>query len=166
MEELYRMIEGYEKYEISNFGNVRNKKTGKVLSPSVNGKGYYNVDFYNNGTRKNHKVHRLVAEAFIPNHDNKACVDHIDNNKLNNHVENLRWATISENGMNRKMSKNNSSSVKGIYFHRRSKKWEVQITINKVRIYLGRYHTLEEAKAVRQAKAFEMFGEYLNDVEK
>ena len=61
------------------------------------------------GKRKSAKIHRLVAEAFIPNPENKECVDHIDKVRNNNNVNNLRWATKSENCMNKKIQSNNKS---------------------------------------------------------
>ena len=60
---------------------------------------YYKVSLYS----RQYFVHKLVASAFIPNLDNKPCVDHIDTNSLNNNVENLRWVTIKENNNNRKI---------------------------------------------------------------
>lgn len=60
-------------------------------------KGYEIVDLYKNGKRKTVRVHRLVAEAFIPNNDNKPEVNHIDGNKHNNNVDNLEWVTKKEN---------------------------------------------------------------------
>ena len=93
--EEFRIIKDYENYEVSNFGNVRNIKTGRVLK-GVNSKGYLRVNL-NNGVRKTLRIHRLVGIAFIPNPKNKECLDHIDNNQLNNHISNLRWANLREN---------------------------------------------------------------------
>ena len=70
---------------------------------------------YNNGKEKYFLIHRLVAKHFIPNIENKNCVDHIDNNKLNNTISNLRWCNSQENQHNRQLNNNNNTSgVKGI----------------------------------------------------
>lgn len=105
-EEEWKSIKGYEGlYEISSYGRVKSLsykyKNGKVREeiirvPSVT-HGYEFLKLNKNGKSKNHKIHRLVAEAFIPNPENKPEVDHIDTNKRNNMVENLRWVTRQEN---------------------------------------------------------------------
>lgn len=103
LEEIWKPIEGYEGlYEVSNLGRVRSlnyNHTGKVkiLSLRVNKYGYIQVGLYNNGKRKFYGVHRLVAQAFIPNQDNKTEVNHIDEDKTNNIVTNLEWCTASYN---------------------------------------------------------------------
>ena len=102
MNEIWRKIEGFEKYEVSNLGRVRSlnyRQTGesKTLRLCKNSTGYLHVDLYKNGNRYYKKVHRLVANAFIPNIDNKPQINHIDGNKINNRVDNLEWVTASEN---------------------------------------------------------------------
>jgi hypothetical protein len=93
-----RAIEGYPNYEILEIGVVRNIKTGRIIEGSAGSKGYIIVKLYNNGKAKTVKMHRLVAEAFIPNLDNKPQVNHIDGVKSNNSVDNLEWVTNGENG--------------------------------------------------------------------
>ena len=100
MEEVYKVIDGYDNYEISNLGNVRNRKTGRILKHKIDTNGYYCVGLSpTNGKRKTSVIHRLIALNFIPNPNNKRCVDHIDRNKLNNDLRNLRWVSSSENNI-------------------------------------------------------------------
>ena len=102
MEESWKDIEGYEGlYQISNKGRVKSLKNNKtkkekILKP-INVKGYLKVDLYKNKTRKNLLVHRLVANAFLTNPHNLLEVNHKDENKQNNSVENLEWCTHKYN---------------------------------------------------------------------
>lgn len=86
-------------YEIGTCGTIRSLKWGKikVLTPSPNNKGYLIVQLRIDGEHKCYLVHRLVALAFIPNPDNKPCVNHINGDKTDNRVENLEWVTDGEN---------------------------------------------------------------------
>lgn len=101
MEEQYKDIEGYEGlYMISNKGNVYSKYSNKILKPikfKTNVTTYLRVDLVKNKLKCKVSIHRLVATAFIPNIDNKPCVNHIDNDASNNCVTNLEWCTYSEN---------------------------------------------------------------------
>ena len=115
--EKWKDVVGYEGiYQVSNLGNIKsldrvvelkskNQFTGfttlrltkgKNISKVVNTKGYYQIALYKNGVMKNKLLHRLIAEAFIPNPENKPTVNHIDGNKLNDNLENLEWATSKE----------------------------------------------------------------------
>lgn len=98
MKENYKNIVGYEDlYEVSDTGLVRNKVSGKILKPGKDGKGYLRVRLYKDGEWKMYRIHRLVAEAFIPNPLNLPQVNHIDQNKSNNNVDNLEWCTSQYN---------------------------------------------------------------------
>ena len=87
----WRVIEEFPNYEVSDCGQVRNKKTGHILKQPINPYGYYYLNLCKNGKPQTFRVHRLVAEAFIPNPNNLPLINHKDENKLNNNVDNLEW---------------------------------------------------------------------------
>lgn len=96
--EIWRFVPAYEGlYMVSTLGRVKNCRTGRILKPQKTKFGYLQVNLYKDGKRKMLKVHRLVAIAFITNPENKRTVNHKDENKLNNCVENLEWMSIKEN---------------------------------------------------------------------
>ena len=98
MNEIWKEIEGTKgKYLISNLGNVYSVTRGKQLRPKVDKYGYKCVCLFINPKRMNITIHRLVAQAFIPNPDNFVVVNHKDLNKLNNEVNNLEWCTVKDN---------------------------------------------------------------------
>ena len=99
--EVWKSISNYENYEVSSFGSVRNKKTGRILKPFNRG-GYYIVGLSNIKT-KSFRVHRLVAETFIENSEKKAHVNHKDKNSLNNNLSNLEWNTPKENNIHKSL---------------------------------------------------------------
>ena len=142
---MWKQIEGYPNYEVSTEGQVRNVKTNKMLTNIVTKQGRHRVKLSVDGESKGYQVHRLVATTFIPNIEGKPEVDHIDRNRLNNHVSNLRWVTHSENQCN-----------KGYYHHIGNKEsqfigmqangsFRVQIQSLGKRVYDKTFKTKEEA---------------------
>ena len=110
MQEVWIDVVGYEGlYQVSNLGRVKNLKRKvpyakgmrtipeRILRNHINECGYVYVRLYKDAKGKNIKLHRIVAQAFIKNPENKRCVNHIDGNKQNNRAENLEWVTHSEN---------------------------------------------------------------------
>lgn len=111
---IYKEIKGYENlYLISNTGVVYSLICGRELRPKTD-YGYCRVCLCKNKVKKCIFIHRLVAGAFIENPENKKEVDHIDRNRQNNNVANLRWVTHVENQQNRGMSSNNITGVTGV----------------------------------------------------
>lgn len=92
-------INGWCKYEVSEYGEVRNKETGHILTTSVDDKGYPYVNLQIKGKRKNYKIHRLLAECFIPKVEGNPIVNHKDGNKMNWSLDNLEWTTSRENNL-------------------------------------------------------------------
>ena len=85
----WKEIDGFERYEVSSDGRVRNKWTGRVLKPFLSNMGYNIVSLHCSGKETKKIVHRLVASAFVANPEQKPQVDHIDNDKTNNHYKNF-----------------------------------------------------------------------------
>ena len=100
MDETWKEINGFNGYYVSTTGKVRGK-SGKVLRPFLDTKGYQIVKIKGNKVASTKKVHRLVAEAFIENAQGKPQINHKDGDKTNNNVENLEWCTGSENQWHR-----------------------------------------------------------------
>jgi len=130
----WKQIEDYPDYFVSNTGLVRNKR-GKILAP-IQRNGYICYGLYLDKKMKKIDGHRLVALAFLSNLENKPSVDHINRDKQDNRVENLRFATISENTIN--------SKQRGIARGVDLTKWGYRVTVKKN--HLGYFKTLEEAK--------------------
>ena len=95
----------------------------------------------------------------------KKCVDHIDNNKHNNKLINLRFATSRENSQNAKLCIKNKSGTKGVYWNNAKNKWTAQIKINGKSIHLGSFINKEEAINIRIQRAKNEFGEFINKCE-
>ena len=162
--EEWKSITGYATFLVSNLGNVMSCLTGPVAQ-LVNKYGYYVVRLRLG--RRIKYVHRLVATYFLENTDpeNKTKVDHINRDKLDNRVTNLRYATEHENCLNKgKTQKTTSSRYKGVYLCKRSNKWRSMIQYNRKKYYLGTYTDEEDAARAYNEKATEFFKEfaYLN----
>ena len=164
MVETFKKIEGFVNYSVSDHGNVRNDKTGRILK--VNDRdGYFQVKVRKNNTRHTKKIHKLTAEEFLLNPENKPFVDHIDNNRRNNHIINLRFATRQENNQNASLSSKNTSGTKGVSWHKKSMKWTAYICINGKQIVLGSFINKEDAVNIRIQRAKKEFGEFINKCE-
>jgi hypothetical protein len=139
-------IPGYEEYEVSTYGNVRHGD--KVLKRRLDTRGYPYVGLYHNPKQRNFTIHRLVAMMFIMNPDNLPQVDHIDRNKNNNHVSNLRWVSCELNMSNRGVMSNNKLGEKNIS----KAKYGYRVCIQRNSINTEKtFKTLEEARAFRDS---------------
>ena len=147
-------IEGFSNYVIMEDGEVISLITSKTLKPWITINGYKRLKLINDdGEIKNMLLHRLIALAYIPNPLNKPMIDHFDQNKLNNNIENLRWATRSENMQNIKQpSINNKLNEK--YIH-------INIKNNKHKYYVF-VKTINGKKHEKQFKSLEEAIEYRN----
>lgn len=116
MKEIWKDIKEYEGiYQVSNLGKVKRVKTNRVLKGCKDKGGYLRVNLSKNSVTSTNTLHRLVAEAFIPNTDNKPEVNHIDEDKTNNRVDNLEWSTRKDNlnygTRNKRISKTQSVPI-------------------------------------------------------
>jgi len=135
-------IIGYPNYTINILGDVRNVKTGRILKSSISTNGYLYLNLHTNGKHKAHFIHRLIGTYFIPNPENKSCIDHKNRIKTDNRIENLRWATYVENNQNHSIHKNNKLQEQNICKDGNS--YRFQKKINGI-IYYKQFKTLEEA---------------------
>jgi len=161
--ENWKPIVGYEDlYEVSTLGNVRRVFTYKTknLKCGVDSKGYPRVKLCKNNVGTYFNIHRLVALAFLDNPENKPCVDHINRISTDNRLENLRWATHAENGMNKTINSNNTSTCSGVIWRKALNKWMARIQINRKDIVGGYFLTFEEAVAKRKELEDQYFGEF------
>ena len=154
-------------YEISSLGKIRNLQ-GKVLKTYIQNSGYEQIKINYQGLHIHRSIHRLVAEAFIPNPLNKKYVNHIDGNKLNNTVDNLEWCTNSENilharktglnpynkptlGLKLKPRSNNAkqSQYLGVHWDKSRQRWRAVVVLDKVKYLQKRYDSEYEAALAR-----------------
>ena len=160
-EEIWKPIKEFEGYyEVSNMGRVRSlnyKRTGKekILKNIGDYKGYLEIVLTKNGKQKQFKVHRLVAEAFIPNPENKPCIDHINTVKSDNRVENLRWVTYKENSNNEKTLekfKGENHHFFGKHHTEETKQKMSEVQKGENNPMYGKHHTEETKKKMSEAQ--------------
>lgn len=119
----WKKIKQNENYSINEFGEVRNDSTGKLKKPFINkSNGYLTVDLYKDNKSTKYTIHRLIAEAFIPNPLNKPTVNHKDGNRINNSLDNLRWASYSEQNSRFNSAGVRSQKVKVTHYKEKRKK--------------------------------------------
>ena len=126
------------------------------MAGSINNGGYKRVGV-NNKDYLNHRLIFLMHYGFLP-----AEIDHIDGNKVNNNIENLREATRSENNCNVRTRADNTSGVKGVCWHKRDKKWQVRVTVNGKEKHFGIYHDIEVAKFIAETMRYKYHGKFAN----
>lgn len=127
-DELWRPIKGYEKeYLVSRDGHVFSIRSNKQLLPCKNEKGYLRVCLQLNGKKEWKRVHRLVAEAFIPNPEGKETVNHKNGVRDDNAVENLEWASMLEqNGNDARHKKNISDGIRNSQYLEKKRRPVIQ----------------------------------------
>lgn len=160
-----RPIPGYEGlYSATVCGKIISERRQIILRPDFNSKVYFWLYLYCNGKRKRHMVHRLVGAAFglIELTDPKQQIDHIDNDRLNNCLENLRAATSSNNNawgpkLNRATNK---SGYRGVHWAKAREKWRAQITFECKNKHLGYFNEKLDAARAYDKAAKRHFGEF------
>jgi hypothetical protein len=167
--EEWRPIIGYEGlYEISNFGRVkslakvwytgnynsRREKPETIMTPRFNGNGYHQALLRKNGSRVNISNHLLVWDHFgnSPRNGRELCVDHIDNNKTNNHINNLQLLTHRQNVSKAMKLIKGKGKYTGVCWNKNAKKWVVNISIKNKNHYLGLFSDEEKAKSTYNKK--------------
>ena len=150
-EEFYFDLEDYNKIK---------DYCWRIDNSETRNKGYISSIFLNNlGNRKNIKMHRLIMDVIDP----KIQVDHIHHVRYDNRKDQLRIVDNSQNCMNRKIRKDNTSGVPGVCWQKNEGCWRVQIQINKVRTYIGKFTDFEEAVRVRKKAEEKYYREYSYD---
>jgi hypothetical protein len=161
MKEVWKDIKDFEGlYQISNLGRVKSlereyefgvpkaikKLNEKIFNVSLNSNGYPTIRLSKNNKGKTISVHRLVAEAFINNEDNLECVDHINSDRTDNRVDNLRWCSKQENNrfINRKKKHHTSNKV-GVHYYKATNKYRAKIVIDGKENHIGYFKTEQEA---------------------
>jgi len=144
-------INGYPNYLIYEDGRVFSKKgKGKFLKPTYDSHGYMRVNLCNQGKLKTHKIHRLVALHYIDNPNKFPQVDHIDRNKSNNDISNLRFVDASTNCQNKDKYCTNTTGHKYISICNTSKRYVYRKRIRGIS-HSKRFKTLEEAIAYKES---------------
>lgn len=142
---MWKDIPGIEPYQISTRGEVKGYG-GKRMKPYLDPHGYYSIRLRKDGKYVKKYIHRLIGECFIENPGNMAIIDHVNRDKSDNRIENLRWCSITENNRN---SARHDNDMYGIYWYETRRSYLVKLKLNNTQRYIGWKRTLEEAKLIR-----------------
>lgn len=150
MKEVWRDLYDYENYQVSNLGNIRNKKFNRILKGGVYKDGYKVVCLSKNNKSKTFNVHQLVAISFLDHKPNgyELVVDHINGNKRDNRLDNLRLITHRDNVTN---TKKTTSKYTGVSWVQRDRKWVSSIYLSGFRKHLGNFKS-----EIRASIAYEL----------
>ncbi len=147
-------------YQVSSVGRVRNAISGKILKPSIESNGYHRIVLYKNNSQTPYLIHRLVAQEFIENPDNKNCVDHINHTRAENTIQNLRGGSKSQSAMYKTKIQNASSKYKSVNFNKNAKKWCARIKVDGKQKHRGLFYNETETAAKHNEAALEHVGEH------
>ena len=146
-------------YEVSNQGRLRNRLTARIMKPYLDPHGYYSFKLCNDKVYTKKYLHRLVAEAFIENPDSLLLVDHINRDRLDNRIENLRWISSTGNMLN---TSRHEQELYGISWCANRNSYQVHFKRNNKQKGFGYFRTIEEAKTRRDAALVQIDnGEFL-----
>lgn len=145
MEEVWKPIPNFPKYEVSNLGQVASldyNGTGRrqIMKQKTTWQGYKDIKLFDKGKRHYFHVHQLVALTFIPNPNNLPCINHKDENKANNRVDNLEWCTYDYNNTYNDLAKRRGLKMRG---RERSQEHRVKLRISRNKGYSLRQYTME-----------------------
>lgn len=149
MDEQWKEV-GIQKYMISNYGNVKNQNGEKEMKPQIVGSGHCQICFMDNNKPKRFYIHRLVAKHFLdrPDDDTKCIIDHIDQNKTNNLVSNLRWVSHKENSNNRHDSREKTERI--LKQNEYARLWRIN-NKDKTKVYQTKYTKNGEKEKIMKA---------------
>ncbi len=160
MEEYRLLPEPFNKYACSNYGNVMNTITRRILKQANHSQGYKVVCLKNYEHKKVAYIHRLIAQLFLEYNQDTPIVDHKNNDKQNNNVYNLRYVTAKQNSYNSRLSRRNKTGVKGVSFYKG--RYIAHITHESHRYYLGSFKELELARQARLKASNNLYEQYKN----
>jgi hypothetical protein len=152
--ESWKIIERVENHSVSDHGNVKNNKTARIMKQTITAEGYIRIGLRLKKVEHTKQIHILVATAFLPNPENKQCVDHIENCKTTNNISKFIC------------KQKNASCSKGVHYNKAAQKWQASISIDGIRIDLGLFTNLEDAKQTRITRANKAFGVFTNSRER
>lgn len=153
------LITGFEAYEmdVEYPHDVTHIKSGRVKQWTLSRNGYYYASFYKDGRMHTMGRARLIAHCFIPNPDGKPTIDHINRDRTDDRIENLRWATPAEQNQNQVyMVRTNRSGIRGVHWNQQSGKWQALIQVDGTKLHLGYFDDIHDAEACYLSKRREL----------